>query len=68
MGAHPVVASLRPEKMVQAFKERINLGYAHLRFTETREETELGVRLDSGAVDLDHAEFENQTGLVHLEG
>src|SRR5262245_53247205 len=41
-GAHPVVASLRPEKTVRAFKERIDLGYVHLRFTDTRGETELG--------------------------
>lgn len=67
-GAHPVVASLRPEKTIRAFKERINLGYVHLRFTDTRGETELGVRLDSAALDLDHADFENQTGFVHLEG
>jgi len=67
-GAHPVVASLRPEKTIRAFKERINLGYVHLRFTDTRGETELGFRLDSGAVDLDHADFENQTGFIHLEG
>jgi hypothetical protein len=67
-GAHPVEASLRPEKTVRAFKERIDLGYVHLRFTDTRGETELGVRLDSGALGLGQADFENQTGFVHLEG
>jgi uncharacterized protein YbdZ (MbtH family) len=67
-GAHPVVASLRPEKTIKAFKERIDLGYVHLRFVDTRGGTELGVRLDSGALDLSYADFENQTGSVHLEG
>jgi uncharacterized protein YbdZ (MbtH family) len=67
-GAHPVVASLRPEKTIKAFKERIDLGYVHLRFVDTRGGTELGVRLDSAALDLSSADFENQTGFVHLEG
>lgn len=67
-GTHAVVASLRPEKTAQAFKERIDLGYVHLRFADTRGGTELGVRLDSGALDLNHADFENQMGSVHLEG
>jgi hypothetical protein len=59
---------LRPEKTIKAFKERIDLGYVHLRFIDTRGGTELGVRLDSGALDLSNADFKNQTGSVHLEG
>jgi uncharacterized protein YbdZ (MbtH family) len=67
-GKHPVESSLRPEKTVQAFKDRINLGYVHIKFTETRGGTELGLRLDRVATDLSQADFESQTGTVHLEG
>jgi uncharacterized protein YbdZ (MbtH family) len=67
-GDHPVEASLRPEKSVKALKERIDLGYVHLKFTATRGGTELGVRLDQEALDLSQADFESQAGSIHLEG
>jgi uncharacterized protein YbdZ (MbtH family) len=67
-GDHPVEASLRPEKSVKALKDRIDLGYVHIKFTNTRGGTELGVRLDRDALNLSQADFENQTGEVHLEG
>jgi uncharacterized protein YbdZ (MbtH family) len=67
-GKHPVESSLRPEKTVQALKERIDLGYVHIKFTGTQGGTELGVRLDRDALDLSQADFENQAGKVHLEG
>src|SRR5262249_12098901 len=67
-GRHPVEAALRPEKTVQALKERIALGYVHIKFTETRGGTELGVRLDRDAIDLSRADFESKAGTVHLEG
>jgi uncharacterized protein YbdZ (MbtH family) len=67
-GEHLVESSLRPEKTVQALKERIDLGYVHIKFTETRGGTELGVRLDREALDLSQADFEGQKGTVHLEG
>jgi uncharacterized protein YbdZ (MbtH family) len=67
-GDHPVEASLRPEKTVSAFKDRIEMGYVHIKFTETKGGTELGVRIDKEALDLSRANFEDQTGSVHLEG
>ena len=67
-GDHPVIASLRPEKTVKAFKDRIDMGYVHIKFTETKGGTELGVRLDRETLDLGQADFEKQTGKVHLEG
>jgi len=67
-GDHPVEASLRPEKTAKALKDRIDLGYVHIKFTETRGGTELGVRLDRETLDLSQADFENQSGRVHLEG
>lgn len=65
---HPVEVSLRPERSVDAFKDRIDQGYVHIKFTGTRGGTELGVRLDRDALGLDRADFENRMGTVHLEG
>ena len=65
---HPVEVSLRPEKSVEAFKDRIEQGYVHIKFTGTRGGTELGVRLDRDALSLEGADFESGQGTVHLEG
>jgi hypothetical protein len=67
-GEHRVEAGLRPIKTAQALKERIDLGCVHIKFTESRGGTELGVRVDRDTLDLSQADFENQTGQVHLEG
>jgi uncharacterized protein YbdZ (MbtH family) len=67
-GRHQVESSLRPERTAQALKERIDLGYVHIKFTETKGGTELGVRLDRETTDLSKADFDNQSGEVHLEG
>jgi len=67
-GDHPVEASLRPARTVEALKERIDLGYVHVKFTDTRGGTELGVRLDQDATDVDQASFEGKSGVVHLVG
>lgn len=67
-GDHPVQLTLRPEKSASALRERIELGYVHVKFTKTRGGTELGVRLDPKAIDLSRADFENQSGTVRLVG
>jgi len=67
-GDHPVEASLRPEKTVKAFKECIDRGYVHIKFTDTQGGTELGVRLDQDATDLSKAHFDDQSGSAHLVG
>src|SRR5215510_11318513 len=67
-GDHPVIASLRPEKKEQALKERIDIGHVHIKFTETKGGTELGVRLDRETTNVSQANFESQAGKVHLEG
>jgi len=67
-GDHPVEASLRPEKNVQAFKDCIDHGYVHIKFTNTRGGTELRVRLDRDALNLSEADFDHKTGTLHLEG
>jgi len=67
-GDHPIEASLRPEKTVKALKECIDRGYVHIKFTETKGSTELGVKLDRQASDLSKADFDTETGNIHLVG
>lgn len=67
-GPSPVTASLRPEATAKALRERLDMGYVHIRFTNTRGGTELGVRLDRAASDWSHADFQKGEGKVHLEG
>ncbi|NJR62583.1 MAG: MbtH domain protein [Cyanobacteria bacterium CRU_2_1] len=67
-GEHPVEASLRPERTATALKESIDRGYVHIKFTNTRGGTELGVRLDRDASDLSQANFEQESGSIHLVG
>lgn len=67
-GNHPVEASLKPEKTAAALKESIDRGYVHIKFTNTKGGTDLGVRLDRDASNLKEADFSNQTGKVHLVG
>jgi uncharacterized protein YbdZ (MbtH family) len=67
-GQHPIEAGLRPARTVEALKERIDMGYVHIKFTDTRGGTELGVRLDPDALDLTQADFVKGVGSVHLEG
>ena len=43
---HPIEASLRSEKTATALKESIDRGYVHIKFTNTKGGTDLGVRLD----------------------
>jgi uncharacterized protein YbdZ (MbtH family) len=67
-GEHPVEVSLRPERTVKSFKEAIDRNYIHIKFTNTRGGTELGVRLDRDSCDFSQADFENGTGAVYVEG
>ena len=67
-GDHPVEAGLRPEKTAEVFKAAIDRGYVHIKFTETKGGTELGVRLDTKASDWSQADFSQATGSVHVEG
>ena len=67
-GDHPVEVSLRPEKTVKALKECIDRGYVHIKFTETKGGTELGLKLDRQASDLSKADFDKETGNVYLVG
>lgn len=67
-GDQPVEAGLRPSRTARVLKDCIDRGYVHIKFTQTRGGTELGVRLDPESSDTSEADFENQAGRVHLEG
>jgi hypothetical protein len=68
VGDQEVEVSIRPETTAVAFKECIDRGYVHIRFTGTRGGTELGVTLDRDATDLRNASFEDASGSVDLVG
>lgn len=67
-GDHNVEASLRPAKTVKAFKECIDRGYVHIKFTETKGGTELGFKIDRMESDFSKADFGTETGSSHLVG
>ena len=67
-GEHPVVVSLRPERTLQAFKERLDLGYIHIKFTGTRGGTELGFAIDKDGLDLRGADLDAGKGKLRLAG
>lgn len=66
-GEHPVEISYRPKPSVKALKECIDRGFVHVKFTDTQGGTELGVRLDKTASEL-NADFENSAGKLRLVG
>ncbi|NOK63903.1 MAG: MbtH domain protein [Chloroflexi bacterium AL-W] len=65
-GEHPVTAG-GPNPSVTQFKQSIDREYVHIKFTGTRGGTDLGVKLDKMASQLD-ADFEQGVGTVHIEG
>ena len=67
-GRHPVEISLRPERTVTAFKEALDRGYVHVKFTGTRGGTELGVPVDRERTDTSAADFEQGTGSATVAG
>ena len=64
----PIEASLRPEPTVEAFKEAIDRGYVHCKFINTKGGTDLGIRMDEEASDLEQADVEKETGSVKIVG
>ena len=66
-GEHPITSG-GPDPSVQRLKEAIDRKYVHIKFTQTKGGTDLGVRLDEEACSFDQADFENSTGKIHVEG
>jgi hypothetical protein len=67
-GDHPVTVG-GPQPSLEDLKNRIDeIGWVHIKFTDTRGGTDLGIRLDREATDLSKADFEKGTGTIHVEG
>ncbi len=67
-GQHPVAVRVYPQASVAAFKERLDRGYVHLLFPDTRGGTELRVALEAAALDVSRASLASETGTVRLAG
>jgi hypothetical protein len=67
-GQHPVEVTLRPDRTVKALKECLDRGHVHIKFTNTRGGTELGVPVDRRRSDLTKADFERETGRLTVVG
>ncbi|GCE28521.1 hypothetical protein KDA_40050 [Dictyobacter alpinus] len=67
-GKHAVTVG-GPKPSLAEFQQRIEtMGFVFIKFTETRGGTDLGVRVDKEATDVRQADFEQGTGMVHVEG
>lgn len=64
----PIEASLRPETNLEYFKAAVDRGYVHIKFPNTRGGTELGIRLDPEASDLEGADWDEGKGSVKIVG
>ena len=67
-GDHPVEVTIRPERTGARMKECLDRGYVHIKFTETKGGTELGVRIDANASDLSRADFDAPAGNIRIVG
>ena len=67
-GKQSVKPGLLSEETAEAFRQRIQHGYVHIEFTNTKGGTILGMELDKEASDLSKADFEKQSGSLRLVG
>ena len=66
-GTHPIEIVIRPERTLPALKECLERNYVHVKFTQTRGGTELGIRLDRQRSKIP-VDLESGDGSIHLEG
>jgi hypothetical protein len=59
---------MRGQDPLKALKESIDRQFVYVMFTDTRGGTELGVRLDHSASNIDDANWESGKGKIRLEG
>jgi hypothetical protein len=67
-GEHSVEITIRPERTAERLKQCIDRGYVHIKFTETRGGTELGVRLEKERSNIEGADFAEGSGQITLCG
>ncbi len=66
-GKYEVVIGHRDEPY-EEIKERIEGGYIHIKFTQTRGGTELGISVDLKSTNVKDLDFTKGEGLLHIEG
>lgn len=66
-GKHEVILGYRNEPYDE-IKQRIEDGYIHIKFTQTRGGTELGINVDLDSTNMENVDFVNGHGVLHLEG
>jgi len=67
-GDHPVTVG-GPQPSREEFRRRLTeIGYVFIKFTDTRGGTDLGVRVDTSATDLNGVDFARGVGTAHVEG
>ena len=66
-GKHEVVIGHRDEHY-EEIKERIEDGYIHIKFTQTRGGTELGINVDLKSTNVKDLDFTKGEGLLRIEG
>jgi hypothetical protein len=67
-GDHPVSVG-GPTHSLEEFRKRVEeTGYVFIKFTETQGGTDLGVRVDRNASNLNTADFQQKSGIAHVEG
>ncbi|MEO8592857.1 MAG: MbtH domain protein [Candidatus Solibacter sp.] len=64
----PVEVTIRPDRTGARMKECLDRGYVHIKFTETKGGTELGVRIDANASDVTQADFDAPAGNIRIVG
>jgi hypothetical protein len=67
-GDHPIIMG-GPKPSLEELRKRIDeVGWVHIKFTDTRGGTDLGIRLDREACDFNTADFDHGSGTAHFEG
>jgi len=66
-GKHEIVIGHRDEPY-EEIKQRIENGYIHVKFTQTKGGTELGINVDLNNTNLKGLDFNKGGGILHIEG
>ena len=66
-GKHEVVIGHKDE-LYEEIKQRIEDGYIHIKFTQTKGGTELGINIDLNSTNVKELDFDKKEGLLHIEG
>jgi len=66
-GKHEVVIGHRDEPY-EEIKDRVENGYIHIKFIQTRGGTELGINVDLNSTNVKDLDFIKGEGLLHIEG